>query len=95
MIVSKVAIGAGVAVLGLLCWLAAAGVTAVTVILVTGASLLLLVGGGNWLGGRGSPRTAPGPAPATPPGARGPVPGPVAERGAAVGDDPAAGGDVR
>ena len=65
MIVSKLAIAAGVVVLGVLCWLAATGLTPVAVILVTGGALVVLVGGGNWLSGRTVPRSAP-PTPPTP-----------------------------
>jgi hypothetical protein len=53
---TKVAIGGGLVVLGLLCWLAAAGVTVLTPFLITGAALVVMVGGGNWLGGRTSHR---------------------------------------
>jgi hypothetical protein len=45
----------GVLVLAALCTLAAIGFTAMIGPLVTVAVLLLLVGGGNWLGGRSSP----------------------------------------
>ena len=58
MMVTKLAAGAGLVLLGLLCWLAAAGFTAMTALLVTGAALVVLVGGGNWLGGRTSPSAA-------------------------------------
>jgi hypothetical protein len=56
MIGTKVAIGGGIAVLGVLCWLAAAGVTVLVPLLVTAAALVVMVGGGNWLGGRTSHR---------------------------------------
>jgi hypothetical protein len=53
---TKVAIGGGIAVVGLLCWLAATGVTVLVPLLVTAVALVVMVGGGNWLGGRTSQR---------------------------------------
>jgi hypothetical protein len=65
-IVTKFAIAAGVVVLGVLIWLAAAGVSALTPVLVTGAALVLLVGGGNYLSGRSPHGPARGGGPAEP-----------------------------
>jgi hypothetical protein len=50
--VTRLAMGAGVVVLGLLIWLAVIGSAAVTALLVTVAALVVLVAGGNWLGGK-------------------------------------------
>ncbi len=52
MIVTKIAIGAGIVVLGFCCWLAAVGVGAVREGLISLCALVVLVGGGNWLSGR-------------------------------------------
>lgn len=54
MIVTKIALGAGVAVLGLVIWLAVIGVPAAGEGLITLVALVLLVAGGNALGGRSS-----------------------------------------
>jgi hypothetical protein len=62
----------GVVVLGLLCWLAALGFTAITEVLVTLVALVVLVGGGNWLSGRPGTRSRPTYA-APPPGGQGPA----------------------
>lgn len=52
----RVAIAVGLMVLGLLCFLAAIGFTALVAPLVTVAVLVAMVAGGNWLrgGGHGS-----------------------------------------
>jgi hypothetical protein len=52
MTVTKLVGGFAIVVVGLLCWLAAAGNPALAAVLVTGAALVVLVGGGNWLSGR-------------------------------------------
>ncbi len=57
MTVTKVTAGFAVVLLGFLCWMAAAGFTALTALLVSGAVLVVLVAGGNWIGGRSTPRT--------------------------------------
>lgn len=59
MIVTKLVIGLGVVLVGILCWLAVDGVAVAFEALVTGVALVILVGGGNWLGGRSSPPRAP------------------------------------
>jgi hypothetical protein len=51
-IVTRMAMGAGVVVLGVLIWLAVIGNAAITALLVTVALLLVLIAGGNWLGGK-------------------------------------------
>jgi len=56
MIVTKLAIGLGVVLVGVLCWLAVDGVAVAFEALVTGVALVVLVGGGNWLRDRSSPR---------------------------------------
>lgn len=61
MIVTKLAIGVGVVLVGVLCWLAIAGVAIAAELVITAVALVVLVGGGNWLGGRRSPPRAPGP----------------------------------
>jgi hypothetical protein len=64
MTVTRFAIGAGVVIVGFLCWMAAIGFTAVIGPLVTVVVLILLVGGGNWLSGErgsGSSRGSGGP----------------------------------
>jgi hypothetical protein len=53
--VTKLAIGLGVAFFGLLCWMAVDGITAAAVTVITLGALVVLVGGGNWIGGRSSP----------------------------------------
>ncbi len=55
MSVTKLAIGLGVAFFGLLCWMAVDGITAAAVTVITLGALVVLVGGGNWIGGRSSP----------------------------------------
>jgi uncharacterized membrane protein YfbV (UPF0208 family) len=60
-IVTKLAIGAGVVLAGILCWLAVTGVAVAAEVLVTAVALVLLVGGGNWLGGRSSQPPSAGP----------------------------------
>ena len=55
MSVTKLVIGLGVVVFGLLCWMAVDGITAAAVTLITIGALVVLVGGGNWIGGRSSP----------------------------------------
>lgn len=52
MIATKAAIAAGVAAVGLLCWLAVDGVAVATELLVSAVALCVLVGGGNWLADR-------------------------------------------
>jgi hypothetical protein len=53
--VTKVVVGLGVAFFGLLCWMAVDGITAAAVTVITLGALVVLVGGGNWIGGRSSP----------------------------------------
>jgi hypothetical protein len=60
--VTRLTAGGGVVVLGVLCWLAATGFTALTAVLVTGAALVVMIGGGNWLSGRTTPERPPRPA---------------------------------
>ena len=55
MIFTRIAWLAGLVLLALLCWLAIRGLTIVVPFLVTAFVLLVLVGGGNLLGGRSSP----------------------------------------
>jgi hypothetical protein len=57
--VTKLTAAGAVVLLGFLCWLAAAGFTAMRVVLVSGAVLVVLVAGGNWIGGRSTPRSPP------------------------------------
>lgn len=57
--VTRLAVFAGIAVLGFLCWLAAIGFTVVIAPLVTIAVLVVLVAGGNWLGDRRVPQGEP------------------------------------
>ncbi len=66
MSVTKLVIGLGVVVFGLLCWMAVDGITAAAVTLITVGALVVLVGGGNWIGGRSSPH-GPRPAGSGPP----------------------------
>ncbi|HVX20155.1 MAG TPA: hypothetical protein VHB02_02280 [Acidimicrobiales bacterium] len=54
MIVTKLAVALGVVAFGLLCWMAVAGVTFAAVLIITVGALVVLVGGGNWIGGRSS-----------------------------------------
>ncbi|HUA95760.1 MAG TPA: hypothetical protein VMB82_09560 [Acidimicrobiales bacterium] len=56
MIVTKIAIVCGVALFGLLCWMAVDGVTFAAEMVITLGALVILVGGGNWLSGRYAPR---------------------------------------
>lgn len=63
----RVAVVGGVVVLGALIALAVAGFTPVVPILITVGALVVLVGGGNWLGGRSTPHAAPRPDPRPPP----------------------------
>jgi len=53
--VTRIVVAASVVVLGVLCYLAAIGFTAVIAPLVTVAVLIVLVAGGNLLSGRPSP----------------------------------------
>ncbi|MGH9083560.1 MAG: hypothetical protein ACRDY3_07705, partial [Acidimicrobiales bacterium] len=67
MIFTRIAVGGVVAVLGVLCWLAVSGLPGATEVLVTLGALVVLVGGGNWLGGRSSAgRASPRRGPAGP-----------------------------
>ena len=60
MTVTRLAVIGGVAVLGIVCWLAAIGFSAATEGLVTVFALVVLVAGGNLLAGRSAPsRRAP------------------------------------
>ncbi|HEX4082829.1 MAG TPA: hypothetical protein VHX40_07685 [Acidimicrobiales bacterium] len=54
MSVTKLVIGLGVVFFGLLCWMAVDGITAAAVTVITLGALVVLVGGGNWIGGRSS-----------------------------------------
>jgi hypothetical protein len=65
---TRVAAGAGILLLGLLCWLAAAGFVVVREGLVTVFALLVLVAGGNWLSGRSARTRHVPPRPARPAG---------------------------
>jgi hypothetical protein len=56
---ARLAWGIGLVVLGTLCFLAAIGFTPMEAPLVTVAILVLLVGGGNLLSGRGGSRRRP------------------------------------
>ncbi len=60
MIVTRLAIGVGVVLFGGLCWLAIDGVGLAAELLITAVALVVLVGGGNWLAGRGSSSRTPG-----------------------------------
>jgi hypothetical protein len=51
-IFTKVAVVAGIALLGFCCWLAAVGVGVMREGLISLGALVVLVGGGNWLSGR-------------------------------------------
>lgn len=59
MIATKIAIALGVVLLGVACWMAAIGITAVTEGLLTVFALLVLVAGGNYLAGRSAPSRRP------------------------------------
>jgi hypothetical protein len=58
-IVTRLAIAVGVALIAGLCWLAVDGVALAAELLITAGALVVLVAGGNWLGGRRSPPRAP------------------------------------
>jgi hypothetical protein len=58
-IVTRLAVAVCVLVFGFLCYLAVRGSAAATGLVVTVAALVVLVGGGNWLGGRTTPHGAP------------------------------------
>jgi hypothetical protein len=59
-IVTKIAVILGVALLGVACWMAVIGVRAASEGLLTVFALVVLVGGGNYLSGRsGTPRRRP------------------------------------
>jgi hypothetical protein len=64
--VTKLVIALGVIFFGLLCWMAVDGITAAAVTVITLGALVVLVGGGNWIGGRSSPH-GPRPAGSGPP----------------------------
>jgi len=74
MIVTKVAIGVGVVLCGILVWMAVSGVAVATELLVSAIAIVVLVGGGNWLSGRGGRAAPRGPEriPEEGPGAAGP-----------------------
>lgn len=59
MIVTKLAIACGAVLFGLLCWMAVDGVPVAAELVITLGALVVLVGGGNWLSGRSSPRRPP------------------------------------
>lgn len=64
MIVTKLAVVAGIGLLGVFCWLAVAGFTALGIVLITATVLLVMVAGGNWLSARsGGPPTGRGASP--------------------------------
>ena len=75
MIVTRLAIGFGVAVFGGICWAAIAGSRQAAEIVITVGALVVLVGGGNWLGGRRSR-----PMPTSNPGGGPPGEGPASRR---------------
>jgi hypothetical protein len=86
---AKIAAVVGLALLGLLAYLAAIGFGALFEVLVTVAALVVLVGGGNWLSGRNRGRTRYGAEPVdADPRADGPAGADVPQR--PVPDDPAA-----
>ncbi len=63
MTVTRLALAFGVLVLAFLCYLVAIGSAAATGLLITAMALVVLIGGGNWISGRSTPRGAPpGPA---------------------------------
>ncbi len=92
----------GVGVFGFLCYLAFRGSAPATGLVVTAVALVVLVGGGNWLGGRSTPHGAPpgppssrlsgvdlpegGIGPADPAGPGPGAPAPVTGRGPGGGD---------
>jgi hypothetical protein len=53
MSVTRLAVACGVLAFAGLCYLAALGSRPATEVLVTGIALVVLVGGGNWINGRG------------------------------------------
>ena len=55
MIFTRLAWILGLALLAAVCWLAIAGLSPAVPLLVTGAVLVVLVGGGNFLRGRSQP----------------------------------------
>jgi hypothetical protein len=61
--VTRLALGLGVLLVAAVCWLAADGVGFAYELLISLAALVVLVGGGNWLGGR---RSASAPEPGRP-----------------------------
>ncbi|HEX3946083.1 MAG TPA: hypothetical protein VHW47_00175 [Acidimicrobiales bacterium] len=67
MSVTRLAVGAGVVLFGVLCWMAVDGVTFAAVLLITAGALVVLVGGGNWIGGRASSPRGRRPAGSGPP----------------------------
>lgn len=72
----RIGVIGGIVLLGVMSWLAAAGVTALAEILITAVVLVVLIGGGNLLSGR---RPVPAPRDASPPGPSGsrPAGGPM------------------
>lgn|GEM_PF-1848057 len=102
MIVTRLAVALGVVVFGFLCYLAFAGSAPATGLVVTAVALVVLVGGGNWLGGRTTlHRVPPGPPSSRfygvdpPDGAVGPSPAtesPVPNRPTTEGRAPGPGG---
>jgi len=60
MTVTRLTMGAGVVVLGVLVWLAVIGNAAITAFLVTVAAMLVLIGGGNWMRGKNPHGRRPG-----------------------------------
>jgi len=88
---TKIAVAAGVVLLGLACWLAAAGFGAAREGLISLFALAVLVGGGNLLAGRSSgksPSGAPSGANGGPASPADPRPAPRAS-GTDAGDEPA------
>jgi hypothetical protein len=61
-IVTKLALGFGVLLCVLLVWMALSGVAIATELLVSAIAIVVLVGGGNWLAGRGGRYPAAPPA---------------------------------
>jgi hypothetical protein len=58
-IVTKLAVAAGILLFALLCWLAVDGMAIAAELVITVGALVVLVGGGNWLSGRSSGRRTP------------------------------------
>ena len=90
MVFTKIALALGVLLLGFFVWIALVGMNAVGEGLVTLVALVVLIGGGNMLSGRGGrrrhagtePRPISAPTPAPPPGTGGsPSGGAAGERG--------------